>query len=721
MLGRIGTIAIAHSHRRYQKAAIYTAVTGITLASSWSASDWATKCQQQQISQPWGNEVDILIPTLQAGSRVVRLIRTVVLIVMDYEIAKYKPKFLESSNQGNMEVEALEVAMEAKQKELENAQITYARGSTDSDVMSPEERRKMKEDQKRQMNQAATELAEIEEKIASTEGVSSKSQLHRKAAHRLLDLCRQNGGVYIKVGQHLANLDYLIPQEYIDELSSLFDDTPRSTYDDVCKVIEEDLGASVDEIFDGFEKKPIASASLAQVHVAYDKKTGKKLAVKVQHRGLRETSVGDIFAVTKAVGLIDRWFEDFTFGWIADEIAPHLPKELDFTREGRNAEKAAKNIAQTGLPCIIPKVIWSKTAPRVLTMEFEEGFKVTDEAAMEKSGLNKQYVFDLFFCLRYLSPPPYGRFTISYPVQCRTTPVRPLLFSTVIFPSWYHLFSTLKSSLEDGSIVIPIQRMYWFDPRMGYLKWSWSVSFPQWKAVTYAHVNFLYHIGCQTLCVFSFSFLKTCHGVCGGDIVDHGLYKDIDDTFRIRYARLWRSLMVADLKGIESSCHDMGIGQAYPLFAAMLTARPYDEIMERSKSGSLDSRTISSSADDAAADRAVIRGYAKEFMKDILLLLGTLPPQMLLLLKMNDCLRHIDFALGSPANTLVTAGKYASRAIYDHEKNHPSMKSRATAWLDYIKVMFRIHIYDFGIWLSRSLTLLSSSSSSTVKITLNGS
>ena len=173
-------------------------------------------------------------------------------------------------------------------------------------------------------------------------------------------------------------------------MSTLYDDTPQSSYDDVCRVIEEDLNGRIEDLFDRFDPKPIASASLAQVHVAYDKTTGKKLAVKVQHRGLRETSMGDIFTVTTVVRLMDKWFEDFTFGWIADEIAPHLPKELDFTLEGRNSEQAAANIAKTGLRCVIPKVIWTKTAPRVLTMEFEEGFKATDITEIEKSGLNKQ-------------------------------------------------------------------------------------------------------------------------------------------------------------------------------------------------------------------------------------------------------------------------------------------------------------------------------------------
>lgn len=154
--------------------------------------------------------------------------------------------------------------------------------------------------------------------------------------------------------------------------------------------------------------------------------------------------------------------------------------------------------------------------------------------------------------------------------------------------------------------------------------------------------------------------------------------------------------MMADLDEIKSSCHDMGVDKAYPLFAAMLTARPYDEIIERSKTGSF---AAAATAAESQADRAVIRGYAKQFLKDIFVLLGTLPPQMLLLLKMNDCLRHIDLALGSPTNTIVIAGKYAAKAVYDDQRKVPSAKARFHYWLEYMRVLMRIQMYDLGVWL----------------------
>ena len=132
---------------------------------------------------------------------------------------------------------------------------------------------------------------------------------------------------------------------------------------------------------------PTASASLAQVHTATCKETGKKLAIKVQHRGLRETSKGDLLAMGTVVMLADAIFEEFKFGWICEELTPQLPKELDFVNEGRNAEEAAANLERTGLDCVVPRVLWDFTSSRVLTMEFEEGFKATDVESIERAGI----------------------------------------------------------------------------------------------------------------------------------------------------------------------------------------------------------------------------------------------------------------------------------------------------------------------------------------------
>lgn len=185
-------------------------------------------------------------------------------------------------------------------------------------------------------------------------------------------------------------------------------------------------------------------------------------------------------------------------------------------------------------------------------------------------------------------------------------------------------------------------------------------------------------------------------------LVDHGLYKQLDTDFRITYAQLWKSLMMADIPNIQKSCRALGVdGKLYTLLSGLLTARPFDEVVERSKTKSFELSPQAKAQRKSAQDKAVIRGYAQKFLVDILTMIDTLPRQMVLLLKMNDCLRHIDYALGSPTNNLVVAGRLAAQAVYEHQVVQAKEKSawkRFQAWLDYVMVLWRIQLYEFGTW-----------------------
>jgi aarF domain-containing kinase len=178
-------------------------------------------------------------------------------------------------------------------------------------------------------------------------------------------------------------------------------------------------------------------------------------------------------------------------------------------------------------------------------------------------------------------------------------------------------------------------------------------------------------------------------------LVDHGLYRALDRDFQVNYAALWKSLMLADLEGIRQACGAMGIQKAYTLFAAMLTARPFDELIERSKQGSLHYEVQAGNS----ADKAMIKGYAQQFLHEIFGLLNRLPRQMLLLLKMNDCLRHIDYILGSPTNTVVVTGQYAAEAVYRENLRHSrSWWDRWHNWWTLMQIHFRVHLHDWTVW-----------------------
>ena len=612
----------------------------------------------------------LVIPTLEATARAARLISCAVGMFMDYKLANYfdyydevsSLLFSRDSKDTKMEEEHVywERQVELRREDLEQAQVHYSRASHHH-IKSYTARVEAKRHEKEAMLQAAQRLAEAEEQLASLAGSGSRtSRKHQHAATRLLHLCRRNGGVYIKIGQHLANLDYLLPNEYITTLSSLFDDTPQTSYDDVAAVIQEELGVAPNELFDHFDPQPMASASLAQVHVAYEKKTGRKLAIKVQHRGLRETSRGDLLALVTVVRWAERYISDFTYGWLADEIVPHLPKELDFANEGRNAERAADYLEQCrqrrgaeDLDCVVPKVLWKHTSARVLTMEFEEGVKATDVGALEELGLDRSDVANLV---------------------------------SSVFAS--QIFAGPKGHVH-------------CDPHPGNL------------LVRPSRGN-----------------NKQERGTHGGRprpqlvLLDHGLYRELDDDFRFKYAALWKSLMLADLRGIRDVCHQLGVGDVYPLFAAVITARPFDELIERSKHGSLHRAPPSTQLQAASptnpktstevastsksttttalvsADHAVMRGYAQRYMTQIFEMLGTLPRQMLLLLKLNDCLRHIDFRLGSPTNTLIVCGRYAARAVLDDTLRNPSSTwlQKFHGWCNYVHILFRIQLHNVGVW-----------------------
>ena len=129
----------------------------------------------------------------------------------------------------------------------------------------------------------------------------------------------------------------------------------------------------------------------------------------------------------------------------------------------------------------------------------------------------------------------------------------------------------------------------------------------------------------------------------------------------------------------------------------MLTSRPFDEVVERSQTQSLDA----SPGGNGGGDKAVIRGYAQRYLKEIITMLDTVPRQMLLIFKMNDCLRHVDMALGSPVNNLVVAGKYASKRVFESEQKKQKQSNGGflgflRSWLSYLNVLIRINSYELS-------------------------
>ena len=216
------------------------------------------------------------------------------------------------------------------------------------------------------------------------------SAYHRRCAERIFETATELKGLLIKVGQILGARADIVPKEYVEVLSRLHDAVPPHPYGVIRGVIESELGASVEEVFSELDRTPIAAASLAQVHRGrlHD---GREVAVKVQYPEIEEIVRTDIQNIRMLGRVADRVFQAFDIMPIVEELASTVPLELDFINEGHNAEASARNFADQP-DVIVPDIYWEHTTKRLLVMEFVDGIKITDMAAIDAAGIDRQEI-----------------------------------------------------------------------------------------------------------------------------------------------------------------------------------------------------------------------------------------------------------------------------------------------------------------------------------------
>lgn len=219
------------------------------------------------------------------------------------------------------------------------------------------------------------------------------SKLHRQVAHGLLRVCQKNGGIYVKAGQTAASLTTL-PPEYREMLEKLEDSVPPRSFGFIRKAFEIDLGHKVEDVFEVFESKATAAASLAQVHKAR-LKDGTDVAVKIQYPGLESSLHADLAAMTILAGIATCVFRVSDWRWFLKELRDKLSEELDFRNEADNAARLAACFANR-TDIVVPRLFPRWSSRKVLCMEWIEGIKVSDSAELKKAGLSPREVGLLF-------------------------------------------------------------------------------------------------------------------------------------------------------------------------------------------------------------------------------------------------------------------------------------------------------------------------------------
>lgn len=220
----------------------------------------------------------------------------------------------------------------------------------------------------------------------------------KKQAMRLRKAFERLGPTFVKLGQLLSLRPDLVPKEFCKEFEKLQDNVPCFSYTQVKKIVESELKQPIHKLFKTFNRKPIACASIAQVHKAV-LHSGEIVAVKVQRPGIKEIIDADLDILFFIAKELDKHFpniEKYHPEEVIKEFALWTRKELNFEIEARNAAglraemKENKNV-------LVPKVHSNYSAKRVMTLDFVEGTKLDDMVAFRENHVDKKRLAMIYF------------------------------------------------------------------------------------------------------------------------------------------------------------------------------------------------------------------------------------------------------------------------------------------------------------------------------------
>ncbi len=220
------------------------------------------------------------------------------------------------------------------------------------------------------------------------QGNSKNKNVQKDLSKYLFDVITNLGPCFIKLGQALSTRPDLVRQDWLTELTNLQDNLPPFDHKIALKIIEEELGAHVDELFDEFPNEPIASASLGQVYKA-KLKTNRYCAVKVQRPNLQFLIRRDVVILK----ILATTFSPFLplnigvgIGEIIDEFGKALFDEIDYEKEGKNALRFA-DLFKSNPNVFIPKFENDFSSKRVITTSWIDGVKLRDRKILEENNL----------------------------------------------------------------------------------------------------------------------------------------------------------------------------------------------------------------------------------------------------------------------------------------------------------------------------------------------
>ncbi|KKA27905.1 hypothetical protein TD95_004200 [Thielaviopsis punctulata] len=475
-------------------------------------------------------------------------------------------------------------------------------------------------------------------------------EVHRRNAERLAELIRENGGVYLKIGQAIAMQTAVLPPEFQAMFARMFDDAPQNEWKDVESVIREDFGKSVEEVFgvsfsgeEGkglMERRARASASVAQVHWAR-LADGREVAVKIQKREIKKQLAFDLNTF-KIMTKIYSWAFELPLDTIVPYICERLELETDFLNEAANTKTMRDLVNSEPLfrgRVYIPSVYADLTTHRVLTAEWIEGVRLHD--------------YDILSA-PWKDPSSHSSPGISEPLS---QPDMVAAQEELRLHPLNELFKPERTSWRgpDGTGGLGITRREVMKTMID----LFAAQIFRWGVV---HCD--PHPG-------NMFVRRLADGTAQLVLIDHGLYVYMRPEFRAQYARFWKALMTLDMATIRNISAAWGIGSS-EVFASATLLRPYQGEDTKSFLASLEGK---SPAERQLLMRARMKRTTREFLQDEHLL----PKELVFIGRNMRIVQGNNQAMGSPVNRVKLMGEWASRSLY-MEPNLP-LAQRAEYYL----------------------------------------
>lgn len=223
---------------------------------------------------------------------------------------------------------------------------------------------------------------------------TSEDEYNQKPEELVEDL-KKMGPTYVKLGQLLSTRPDLLPENYLQALANLQDDVETVPYEEVQKIFEEEIGVKINKAFELFDPKPLASASIGQVHLAL-LPSGRKVVVKIQRPGVRKNFIEELETLKNMADLAvthSKVAKKYALDDVIEELRFILLNELDYNKEAQNLVILKENLKEFK-NLIVPSPVAEYSSSKVLTMDFIDGKKITSLGNLKKIETDFTSVID---------------------------------------------------------------------------------------------------------------------------------------------------------------------------------------------------------------------------------------------------------------------------------------------------------------------------------------